>query len=91
LASTDFLAIEPQNITPTGGTLRWISDPDADNYKLNLYQGDQQAGDLIFLLMWKVAAGIKLWNCTTAQEKVLIYRITVSRNNPMEMEILELP
>jgi predicted DNA-binding ArsR family transcriptional regulator len=47
LASTDFLAIEPQNITPTGGTLRWISDPDADNYKLNLYQGDQQAGDLI--------------------------------------------
>jgi hypothetical protein len=47
LASTDFLAIEPQNITPTGGTLRWIFDPDADNYKLNLYQGDQQAGDLI--------------------------------------------
>ena len=47
LASADFIALEPTDITPVGGTLQWISDPTATDYKLNLYQGDKQAGDLI--------------------------------------------
>jgi len=47
LASADFIALEPTDITPVSGTLQWISDPLATAYKLNLYQGDQQAGDLI--------------------------------------------
>ena len=47
LASADFIALEPTDITPVSGTLQWISDPLATTYKLNVYQGDQQAGDLI--------------------------------------------
>jgi hypothetical protein len=47
LASADFITLEPTDITPVGGTLQWISDPLATGYKLNVYQGDQQAGDLI--------------------------------------------
>ena len=47
LASSDFITVEPTEITPVGGTLNWISDPLATDYRLNVYQGDQQAGDLI--------------------------------------------
>jgi hypothetical protein len=47
LASADFITVEPTNILPVGGTLQWISDPLATQYRLNLYQGDTQAGDLI--------------------------------------------
>ncbi|HEY5508682.1 MAG TPA: endonuclease, partial [Paludibacter sp.] len=47
LASADFITLEPTDVTPVGGTLQWISDPLATNYRLNVYQGDIQAGDLI--------------------------------------------
>lgn len=47
LASADFMLIEPDIITPVGAELKWISHPNADDYKLTLYQGDQLAGDLI--------------------------------------------
>lgn len=47
LASADFITVEPTDVTPVGGTLQWISDPMATNYRLNVYQGDLQAGDLI--------------------------------------------
>ncbi|MDO9153542.1 MAG: endonuclease, partial [Paludibacter sp.] len=47
LASLDFIVLEPTNITPVGGDLQWIADPFATNYRLNVYQGDQQAGDLV--------------------------------------------
>jgi len=47
LASADFITVEPTDVTPVGGTLQWISDPLATDYKLNVYQGDKQAGDLI--------------------------------------------
>jgi endonuclease I len=47
LASADFITLEPTDVTPVGGTLQWISDPLATQYRLNLYQGDQKAGDLI--------------------------------------------
>ena len=47
LASADFITLEPSDITPVGGTLQWISDPLATQYRLNVYQGAQSAGDLI--------------------------------------------
>ena len=47
LASADFITLEPTDITPVGGTLQWIADPLATDYKLSLYQGDPQAGDLV--------------------------------------------
>ncbi len=47
LASADFITVPPTNVTPVGGTLNWISDPQATDYKLSLYQGDKVAGDLI--------------------------------------------
>jgi len=47
LASVDFIALEPINITPVSGQLQWIADPFAENYRLNVYQGDNNAGDLI--------------------------------------------
>ena len=47
LASADFITVEPTDITPIGGTLQWISDPLATQYRLNVYQGAQSAGDLI--------------------------------------------
>jgi len=47
LASADFITLEPANITAVGGTLQWISDPQATDYQLTVYNGDQEAGDLI--------------------------------------------
>ncbi len=47
LASADFIALEPTEITPVGGTLQWISDQEATDYHLTLFAGEQQAGDLI--------------------------------------------
>ena len=47
LASADFITLEPTDITPVSGTLQWISDPLATQYRLNVYQSPQSAGDLI--------------------------------------------
>ncbi len=47
LASPDFMILEPSEITPVGGKLEWIADPFATQYRLNLYNGDNAAGDLI--------------------------------------------
>ncbi len=47
LATDEFMTLEPTEITSVGGTLNWMSDPQATNYQLSLYQGDLQAGDLI--------------------------------------------
>jgi hypothetical protein len=46
LASAEFITLEPTAVKPIGGTLQWISDPQATDYKLNVYQGDIQTGDL---------------------------------------------
>lgn len=46
LASSDFITLEPREVTPVGATLRWIADPQATGYRVSVYQGDLQAGDL---------------------------------------------
>lgn len=47
LASADFIALPPTNATPVGGKLQWMEDPNANSYLLNVYTGEQKAGDLI--------------------------------------------
>ncbi|MGC9150558.1 MAG: endonuclease [Microbacter sp.] len=47
IAVDDFVTLEPNEVSPVGGTLRWLADPNAIEYKLNVYQGDQRAGDLM--------------------------------------------
>jgi hypothetical protein len=46
VASSEFMALPPTDETPVGGTLQWIADPQATDYRVNLYQGDLTAGDL---------------------------------------------
>lgn len=46
LGSADFITLEPVDATPVGGTLKWISDPAATDYRLRVFQNEQQAGDL---------------------------------------------
>ena len=47
LATSEFIATEPTDVTPVGGTLHWLEDPAATNYTVSLYQGDTRAGNLI--------------------------------------------
>lgn len=47
IATSEFITMEPTNVTPVGGTLQWLEDPQATDYKVSLYQGDLAAGDLI--------------------------------------------
>lgn len=47
LATTDFITIEPNQITAVGANLQWMTDPQATDYHLSVYQGDKKAGGLI--------------------------------------------
>ncbi len=46
-ATTDFMALPAIETTSTQSTLQWIRHPQATGYRIDLYSGDQQAGDLI--------------------------------------------
>ena len=46
-ATEDFMALPATETTSTQSTLRWIRHPQATGYRIDLYSGDQQAGDLI--------------------------------------------
>jgi hypothetical protein len=46
-AVSDFIVLEPTQVTPVGGKLQWISHPSATDYRLTLFQPEQKAGDLI--------------------------------------------
>ena len=47
VATSEFMATEPTEITPAGGILHWLEDPYTTNYTVSLYKGDTKAGDLI--------------------------------------------
>ena len=47
LSSSEFLTMPPTDVTPVRGTLHWLEEPQAVDYKVSLYQGDTRAGDLI--------------------------------------------
>ena len=46
-ATEDFMALPATETTSTQSTLQWIRHPQATGYRIDLYSGDQQAGDLI--------------------------------------------
>lgn len=46
-ATEDFMALPATETISTQSTLRWIRHPQATGYRIDLYSGDQQAGDLI--------------------------------------------
>lgn len=69
LATSEFLTMEPTDITPVGGTLHWLEEPQAVDYKVYLYQGDARAGDLIISGYLEGASNdkaIELYNGTGA-------------------------
>lgn len=46
-ATEDFMALPATETTSTQSVLQWIRHPQATGYRIDLYSGDQQAGDLI--------------------------------------------
>lgn len=47
LTAVDFMTMEPSAITATTAQLNWISAINATGYKIDIYQGDKVAGDII--------------------------------------------
>ncbi len=48
VVSSDFVALEPTEVTATTAVLNWMEYSAAENYLVDLYQGDTEAGDLFF-------------------------------------------
>ncbi len=48
VVSSDFVALEPTEVTATTAVLNWMEHSSAENYLFDLYQGDTEAGDLFF-------------------------------------------
>ncbi len=46
-ATEDFMALPATETTSTQSVLQWIRHPQATGYRIDLYSGDMQAGDLI--------------------------------------------
>jgi len=66
-ATSEFIVTDPTDVTPVGGTLNWVDDPQATDYKFSLYQGDTKAGDLIISGYYEGASNdkaIELFNGT---------------------------
>ncbi|HHT21712.1 MAG TPA: T9SS type A sorting domain-containing protein [Bacteroidales bacterium] len=67
VATSEFITTEPTDITPVGATLHWLEDPAASDYKVSLYQGNENAGDLIISGYYEGASNdkaIELYNGT---------------------------
>ncbi len=83
LASTDFIVLKPFDISPVGGVLQWISDADAEEYLVSLYQGDTKAGDLI-ISSYVEGSGynksIELYNGTGAAVDLSNYSLRLQSN-----------
>ena len=82
-ATSDFIVTEPTNVTPVGGTLNWIEDPLATNYKLSLFQGDTKAGNLIISGYYEGASNdkaIEIYNGTGAAINLANYSLKKQTN-----------
>lgn len=91
-ATSDFIVTEPTDITPVGGTLHWIEDPQATNYKLSLYQGDMQAGNLIISGYYEGASNdkaIEIYNGTGAAVNLANYSLKKQTNGAGEYVVTQ--
>ncbi len=89
LATSEFIAMEPTELTPVGGTLHWLEDPYATNYTVSLYQGDMKAGNLIisgYLEGDSFDKAIELYNGTGATIDLSNYSLKKQSNGYGEYE-----
>ena len=89
VATSEFIAMEPADITPVSGTLHWLEDPLATNYTVSLYQGDLKAGNLIISGYYEGASfdkAIELYNGTGATVDLSKYLLKKQSNGAGEFE-----
>ena len=89
VATSEFIAMEPAEITPVSGTLHWLEDPLATNYTVSLYQGDLKAGNLIISGYYEGASfdkAIELYNGTGATVDLSKYLLKKQSNGAGEFE-----
>lgn len=82
-ATPEFIVTDPTDVTPVGGTLNWVDDPEATDYKLFLYQGDMKAGDLIISGYYEGASNdkaIELYNGTGTSVDLSKYSLKKQTN-----------
>ena len=82
-STSDFIATEPTDITPIGGTLNWLKDPHATDYKVSVYQGETKAGDLIISGYYEGASNdkaLELYNGTGATIDLSKYSLKKQTN-----------
>ncbi|MGC3978418.1 MAG: endonuclease [Paludibacteraceae bacterium] len=87
IATSEFIVTEPSDVTPVGGTLHWIEDPQATDYKVSLYQGDTKAGDLIISGYYEGASNdkaIEIYNGTGAVVNLANYSLKKQTNGAGE-------
>ena len=89
VATSEFIAMEPADITPVSGTLHWLEDPLATNYTVSLYQGDLKAGNLIISGYYEGTSfdkAIELYNGTGAAVDLSKYSLKKQSNGAGEFE-----
>lgn len=87
IATSEFMVTEPSDVTPVGGTLHWIEDPQATDYKVSLYQGDTKAGDLIISGYYEGASNdkaIEIYNGTGVAVNLANYSLKKQTNGAGE-------
>lgn len=68
-ATSTFIVTEPTDVTSISANLHWLEDPQATDYRLSLYQGDLQAGNVIISGYYEGASNdkaIEIYNGTGA-------------------------
>ena len=87
VVSPDLVVLEPSDVTPSSGILRWLNDSQAESYKLSVYQNDTQAGDLMISAYYEGASNdkaIELFNGTGKDVDLSKYQLKKQTNGAGE-------